>query len=52
MKDKKALYFIYQGLDEAAFEEIAGATNSKQAREILEKAYTDVEKVKKVCLQI
>lgn len=51
-KDKKVPFFIYQALDEANFEKVAGATICKQSWEILENAYKDVEKVKKVQLQI
>ncbi|XP_029123320.1 uncharacterized protein [Elaeis guineensis] len=50
-KDKKALYFIYQVVDESAFEKIAAATTSKEAWEILQNAYKGIEKVKKICLQ-
>ncbi|XP_073102006.1 uncharacterized protein [Elaeis guineensis] len=51
-KDKKALYFIYQGLDEVRFKKVACATNSKQPCEIFENAHKGVEKVKKVHLQM
>ncbi|XP_073116165.1 uncharacterized protein [Elaeis guineensis] len=50
-RDKKALYFIYQSIDESAFKKIAAATTSKQAWEILQNSYKGVEKVKKVRLQ-
>nr|XP_019702336.1 uncharacterized protein LOC109505004 [Elaeis guineensis] len=50
-KDKKALYFIYQAVDESAFEKIAAATTSKEAWEILQNAYKGIEKVKKIHLQ-
>ncbi|XP_073111813.1 uncharacterized protein [Elaeis guineensis] len=50
-KDKKAFYFIYQAVDESAFEKIAAATTSKEAWEILQNAYKRIEKVKKIRLQ-
>ena len=50
-RDKKALFFIYQGVDESSFENTANATTSKQACEILQNSYKGVEKVKKVHLQ-
>lgn len=49
-KDKKALYFIYQALDDAVFEKISAAKTSKQAWDILQKAY-EGDKVKSVRLQ-
>ena len=50
-KDKKALYFIYQAVDEAIFERISSASTSKEAWDILNKAYKGEEKVKMVRLQ-
>ncbi|XP_052197284.1 uncharacterized protein LOC127804461 [Diospyros lotus] len=50
-KDKKALYTIYQGVDESMFELISSATTSKEAWELLQKAFGGVEKVKKIRLQ-
>ncbi|XP_073112278.1 uncharacterized protein [Elaeis guineensis] len=50
-RDKKVLYFIYQSIDESAFEKIAAATTSKKAWEILQNSYKGVEKVKKVRFQ-
>jgi gag-polypeptide of LTR copia-type len=49
--DKTALYILYQGVDEAVFEKIAGATTSKEAWEILQTAYKGAERVKQVRLQ-
>lgn len=50
-KDKKSLYFIHQALDDAVFEKISEAKTSKQAWEILQKAYKGDDKVKSVRLQ-
>ena len=51
MKDKTALYTLYQGVDEAGFEKIAEAKTSKEAWEILQNAYKGAERVKQVRLQ-
>ncbi|KAK8916814.1 hypothetical protein KSP39_PZI022229 [Platanthera zijinensis] len=50
-KDKKALYFIYQSVDEVIFERIASAKTSKEAWDTLHTAYRGEEKVKLVRLQ-
>ena len=50
-RDKKALYLIYQGLDEDAFEKISEATTAKEAWEKLQTSYKGAEPVKKVRLQ-
>ncbi|GLT78984.1 hypothetical protein SLA2020_504990 [Shorea laevis] len=50
-KDKKALYFIHQRVNDEVFEKIEDATTSKQAWDILMTAYKGAEKVKKVKLQ-
>ena len=50
-KEKKALFTIYQGVDDATFELIASAKTSKEAWEILKKAFDGVERVKKIRLQ-
>ena len=51
-KDKKALYYIYQLVDESGVAQIAQAMNAKEAWETLQKSYKGVEKVKKVRLQM
>ncbi|GKV45648.1 hypothetical protein SLEP1_g52709 [Rubroshorea leprosula] len=50
-KDKKALYFIHQGVNDEVFEKIEDAATSKQAWDTLMTAYKGAEKVKKVKLQ-
>jgi len=50
-KDNKALFTIYQRLDEATLEMVAPAKTSKKAWEMLNKTYNGVEKTKKVRLQ-
>ena len=39
MKDKTALYFLFQAVDESGFEKIAGSTTSKEAWETLQKVF-------------
>ena len=50
-RDKKALYLIYQALDDDGFKKISSATSAKKAWEKLQTSYKGVEKVKKVHLQ-
>ncbi|KAJ4700820.1 Retrovirus-related Pol polyprotein from transposon TNT 1-94 [Melia azedarach] len=50
-RDKKALYVIYQALDDDAFEKISNATSAKQAWDKLQTSYKGAEQVKKVRLQ-
>ncbi|KAK8938543.1 hypothetical protein KSP39_PZI011604 [Platanthera zijinensis] len=50
-KDKKALFILYQGVDEATFEKISDAETSKEAWEILQRSMQGVDKAKKVKLQ-
>lgn len=50
-KDKKALYFIHQGVNDEVFEKIEGAETSKQAWDTLATSFTGADKVKKVRLQ-
>ncbi|GJZ83819.1 retrovirus-related pol polyprotein from transposon TNT 1-94 [Tanacetum coccineum] len=51
MKDKAALYLLFQSVDELGFEKIAEATTSKEAWETLEKVYKGADRVKQVRLQ-
>ncbi|GAB2278278.1 hypothetical protein Dimus_039278 [Dionaea muscipula] len=51
-RDKKALYFIHQGVNDDVFEKIATATTSKEAWDILATTFKGADKVKKVRLQI
>ncbi|XP_074351350.1 uncharacterized protein LOC141690452 [Apium graveolens] len=50
-KDKMALYTLFRAVDESGFEKIVGATTSKEAWDILEKAFKGVDRVKQVRLQ-
>ena len=50
-KDKTALYVLYRAVDESSFEKIANAMSSKEAWDILEKAYKGDNRVKQVWLQ-
>ena len=51
VKDKRALSFIYQGVDDANFEKIARANTAKEAWEILQNSFKGGDKVKRVRLQ-
>ena len=51
VKDKAALYILYQAVDESGFEKIASAKSSKEAWDILEKAYKGDDRVKQVRFQ-
>ena len=50
-RDKKALYLIYQGLDDDAFEKISEAKMAKKAWEKLQTSYKGADPIKKVRLQ-
>ncbi|KAJ0048663.1 hypothetical protein Pint_16358 [Pistacia integerrima] len=50
-KDKKALFLLYQGLDDDTFEKISEATSSKEVWDKLAIIYKGVERVKKQRLQ-
>ncbi|KAK8934328.1 hypothetical protein KSP39_PZI014550 [Platanthera zijinensis] len=50
-RDKKALFLLYQGVDDATFEKISDARSSKEAWEVLQCSMQGVDKAKKVKLQ-
>jgi len=49
--DQNRLYVLYRVVDESSFEKIANAMSSKEAWDILEKAYKGDNHVKQVRLQ-
>jgi len=51
VKDKLALYFLYNAMDESGFEKIANVPSSKEAWDILEVAYRGNYWVRQVRLQ-
>jgi len=51
VKDKAALYILYQAVDESDFKKIASAKSSKEAWDILEKTYKRDDRVNQVRLQ-
>ena len=50
-RNKKALYLIYQGLDEDAFEKISKAKSTKESWEKLQTSYKGADLANKVCFQ-
>jgi len=51
VKDKTTLYILYQVVDKSGFEKIASAKSSKEAWDILDKAYKRDDRVTQVRLQ-
>lgn len=51
MKDKSALYFLFQAVDELGFEKIASATTSKEACDTLQKVSMGADRVEQLRLQ-
>lgn len=50
-RDKKALFFIFQAVDEIVFERISSVTSAKQVWDTLHQVYKGEDKVKMVRLQ-
>ncbi|KAL6557574.1 hypothetical protein OROMI_017924 [Orobanche minor] len=50
-KNKMAFFIIYQGVNESTFDEIGGEKTAKEAWEMLQKSFQEVERVEKVPLQ-
>lgn len=50
-KDKKALFLLYQGLEDDTFEKISEASTSKEVWDKLSTIFKGVDRVKKVRLQ-
>ena len=50
-KDKKALFLLYQGVDQSTFEKTAKAKSNKESWEILGIFFKGVDRVKRVHLQ-
>jgi len=51
VKDKSALYFLYNVVDESGFEKIANVASSKETWDILEVAKSGNDRVRQVRLQ-
>ncbi|XP_058192064.1 uncharacterized protein LOC131309447 [Rhododendron vialii] len=51
-KDKKALFQIYQAIDESSYEKISSATMSKEAWDILQNANRGIDKTIRMRLQV
>jgi len=52
VKDKSALFLLFQAVDESGFEKIAEAKTSKETWDTLEKSYKSADRVKQVRLQM
>ena len=51
-RDKKALYLLYQGINESSFEKISAAATSKEAWSIFRNSCRGIEKTIRVRLQV
>ncbi|XP_022846386.1 uncharacterized protein LOC111369135 [Olea europaea var. sylvestris] len=51
-KDQKALYLIYQTVDEGNFEKIASITNAREAWDALRNSFRGIEKTMRIRLQM
>ena len=51
VKDKTAMYLLYQAVDESGFQKIASAKTSKEAWDTLERVFKGADRVKQVRLQ-
>lgn len=51
-RDKKALFLLYQCIDESTFEKVSSAITSKEAWEILRNSHRGIDKMVQVRLQV